>query len=186
MKKKLAVDNTKPGDWYEDHAWTIIRTEPQREATLAARLVGDGIPAFNPQERRQYDKRGTTFTRLRSIFPGYLFVLLGNHEDRWSHVRKLPGFLDWLHTGGPLSPVACIQADAIAALGEQELKLCTRGKNAFSQFGLGQDVRFRSGPFEGLLARIIAIEPGKRISVLRDLFGRETVFKVKANEIEAA
>lgn len=186
MKKREPIDNTKPRDWYESMPWAIIRTEPQREVTLTARLIGEGIPAFCPQEKKQHNKRGSTYTRLHPIFRGYNFVLLGNHVDRWSRVRRLPGFLSFLHTGGPQSPVACVDGDAISALGEQELQLSTKIKNPFSQYGLGQSVRFASGPFEGLLARIVAIEPNKRISVLRELFGRETIVKVTANEIEAA
>lgn len=185
-------DNTKPSQWYNPHPWLIVRTEPQRETTLAAHCVARGIPAYNPQvkvQRPRVDANGKntrqTKTSFEPLFRGYLFVsdpFLRNART----LRGLPGWLDWLHTGGPQSPVASIDPDAIAALGEQEFKLSTAIKIGFTPFGVGQSVRFSHGPFEGLLARIVAIEPNKRISVLQDLFGRETIVKVHAGEIEAA
>lgn len=200
MKKREPIDNTKPRDWYEEAdvlikgkterrpvPWNIVRTEPMRETTLQTHLIARGIPVYNPQVKKQEPNRGRqTRTVWRALFPGYVFVLLGNHDTRYLTTRKLPGFLDFLHTGDRQSPFACIDGQAIAALGEQEFKLSTRHRCGWTQFSVGQPVRFSIGPFEGLLARITAIEPNKRISVLRDLFGRETIVKVHADEIEAA
>jgi transcription antitermination factor NusG len=185
-------DNTKAADWYRDEPWLIVRTQPQRETTLAAHCVARGIPAFNPQvkvEKPRLTSAGkrtsATRTRMQPLFRGYIFVSdTGLRHARI--VRGLPGFLDWLHTAGPNSHVASVAPEAIAALGEQEFNLSTVREKRFTPFSVGQAVRFADGPFEGLLAKIIAIDPSKRISVLRELFGRETIVKVHANEIEAA
>lgn len=192
MITRPTADNTKASDWYCDAPWLIIRTQPQRETTLAAHCVARGIPAFNPQVKiekprltAQGKRTSATRTSMQPLFRGYIFV----SDPRLSFVRilrGLPGFLGWLHTAGPQSPVASISPDAIAALGEQEFNLSTVRAKRFTPFSVGQPVRFAEGPFEGLLAKIVAIEPGKRISVLRELFGRETIVKVHANEIEAA
>lgn len=197
MKKKRAIDNTKAGDWYEEGPdgkplpYCIIRAEPMREATLTLHCLEAGIPTFNPQVRKQEPKPGRkTITRLRSLFPGYVFALLGNGEmrfdERYRVIRQLPGFLGFLHTGDKQSPIAQVSGEALTALTEQEYNLSTRDKRGWSPFSVGQDVRFVDGPFAGLLARITSIEPNKRIGVLREMFGRETPFKVNAHEIEAA
>lgn len=187
------IDNTRAKDWYEEGpdglpiAWHIVRTEPQRETRLAAQLVARGIPAYNPQVRKEHRSRGRqTCVRWPALFPGYLFVLLGQHPKRHDTIRKLPGFLSFLHSCGPLSSVALIEGRAIAALGEQEFKLSTPEKKGWTPFTVGQSVRFSTGAFEGLYARIIAIGEDKRISVLREMFGRETSIQVHAGEIEAA
>lgn len=192
MSMRPKIDNTKSGDWYEDAPWLIVRTQPQRETTLAAHCVARGIPAFNPQvkvekPRLTSDGKRTSATRtvMQPLFRGYIFV--SDPKLRFVRVlRGLPGFLNWLHVAGPSSAVASISPDAIAALGEQEFNLSTVREKRFTPFSVGQSVRFAEGPFEGLRAKIVAIDPGKRISVLRELFGRETIFKVHANEIEAA
>lgn len=186
MTMRPSKDNTKASDWYVSAPWLIVRTMPQRETTLAAHCVANAIPAFNPQVKVQKPRPGRqTKTDFEPLFRGYVFVL----DPTMKHARRLrglPGFLNWLHTAGPSSPFASIDADAIAALGEQEFNLSTRLKTGWTPFSVGQSVRFVGGPFEGLLAKISAIDTDKRISVLRELFGRETIVKVHASEIDAA
>jgi transcription antitermination factor NusG len=49
-----------------------------------------------------------------------------------------------------------------------------------------QRVSFKEGPFGGLFAKIMSIDPRGRIRLLLDLFGRETKIEVDADEIAAA
>lgn len=176
--------------------WFIVNTEPRREKTAMGFLIGRGFRPYYPTELRRV-KRGRVFDWVAySMFPSVILLPMAVNSDRFDRVKATPGVLGFmLGTGGSYATVDDV---AVSALRWHEIRgMDTREiptglvppppnmkRNVFKP--APQQVRIQQGPFGGLYAKLIAVDPLGRISLLLELFGRETKIEVDAAEIEAA
>lgn len=174
----------------EECLWFIVNTEPRREKTVMGFLVGRGFRPFMPTELRR-EKRGRTADwKAHPLFPSIVFVPMAVHTGRFDRVKSSPGVLGFMR--GTAGSYATIDHQAIDALRFSEIsgmdirEIPTGKKKRVITFKPGNSVSFKEGPFGGLYAKIMAVDPRGRISLLLNLFGRETKIDVDAGEIAAA
>jgi len=165
-----------------EYSWVVCRTEPNREATGAAGLVGHGLTAYFPQIRtQQRPRRGAARSVLRPMFCGYLFALTCPADPLWARLYNLPGLRGPLKVGDTLATVTESQIEAVR---QKESELINFKVPTGPQFKPNDTVRMIDGPFAGQLVNISTLDDAGRITVLMSLFGRVTKATVTEKQIE--
>ena len=122
-------------------------------------------------------KNGKKSTKVRKLYPGYVFiqmVLFG--EDKklinkpWYFVKEVSGVIGFVGGENPAplrqSEIDEIRARIEAANGKEVPKV---------QYAVGEDVKINDGPFANLTGRIDEIDPDRgKLRVSVSIFGRFT------------
>ena len=158
---------------------------PEPACFSAAReaLEAAGFAVFAPcvveqrwksHRRPGYLGRGEERVRLPPsaypLFPGYLFFGWSSFDD-WAIARHADGVTDVLHRGGPNDPPSLVPAwkmAHLAAVGEA-IDHTPRKAVAGAGFVEGQRVEVLSGPFQGMIAKILKFKGKKRMKAFLDL-----------------
>jgi transcriptional antiterminator RfaH len=181
-----------------DERWFILCTEPRREGTAMGHLIGRGMRAFMPTELHTRNA-GRRVTKVAlPMFPGYLFVRIAIRAGLFMRVETVPGIMRFLRVGERYATVDEVAIDELRfhmLCGLDTRPECTEKELAKSDREklrkpfvpmVKQQAKLVTGPFGGLVATITSVDPKGRISLLLDLFGRETKINVDADEIAAA
>lgn len=156
--------------------WHILTTEPRREFTAAAGLVGYRVPVYLPT----YQVRVPAPPRVRKpymlvdrpLFTGYLFARILSGCD-WKAVHRVSGISGYLHSGGVPN---LISEAAIALVRDVERELAENAWVDEKPFKPGDHIRIDQdkNPWTGLCGIVERIDKsdraiielmGKRISV---------------------
>lgn len=173
-----------------DERWFIVCTEPRREGTAMGHLIGRGFVPYFPTELRRVRAGRALQWKAFGVFPSIIFMPLSVRSGRFDRVKATPGILGFMR--GTAGSYATVDDQAIDAMRFHEIsgmdtrEIPTGKKTCVVPFKPHQKVTFKEGPFGGLYAKIMAIDPRGRIRLLLDLFGRETKIEVDADEIAAA
>lgn len=135
-----------------------------------------------PEEIRQERKPdGTIKEKLVKIFPGYVFIELVVTDDSWFVVRNTPGVTGFLgSSGGGTKPVP-LPPEEINPI----LKKCGLMEVPKIDVEVGEKVRVITGPFKDQIGAVDAIDQEKQeITVLVDMFGRQTPVELSFEDIE--
>lgn len=172
---------TKPKRTVEDiigegRPWFIIETEPQRETTAAAHMIGRGLAPYVPLTLVKGVRAGRTVRDVtRPMFRGYLFIrlLFGLDYDR---IRNLPGVRGVLRKAG-VDGYANPRDRDIEFIRSQEKEALDPDAYRFEKlapFKVGRTVRVTEGPFGGFKGKIWQLADHERITILLDVFARST------------
>ncbi len=150
--------------------WYAVYTKPQREDWAQLNLNNMGIPTLLPKYRSQ-DRRKRT--RVRPLFPRYLFVQLDLEVPGWASVRYARGVsqLIGFREDNLPSPIPEDVIDAIRRRQDEEglIKLV----ETEPMFQHGEAVRIVNGAFEGLDGIFSKhLKDGERVIVLLQLMER--------------
>ena len=161
--------------------WYVLRSKPRKEDLLWDQLRVRKIEAFHPQIRvRPVNPRAR---KVKSYFPGYVFVRVDLSRYNWSTLQWLPGATGVVSFGGEPAdvPDTLIQAirrrvDEINAAGGEQLDGLKQGDR----------VIIRGGPFDGYEAIFDAkLSGNERVRVLlKFLEGQPKKLDLPAEQIE--
>lgn len=161
--------------------WFAVNTLPGNEERARVNLERQGWACFCPVVSKTTRSGRRLMTRLRPLFPGYLFVSLDPLQSRWRAVDSTFGVRAIVKSGdapAPL-PVGCVEA--LRAIAD------ARGKvNFATSLRRGEDVTFLSGPFAGFVGRLEQLDGAGRVTVLLELLGRTTPIHGQASEVRPA
>lgn len=113
---------------------------------------------------------------LRSWIPGYVFLRLDLHCDRWQQLYAAPGFLEFLG-----SPTA-VSAQDITSL-DRLLPKHLRPRDPGLRFAPGEMVRINDGPFASHNGSIVSIDH-KHAVLIGMVFGRPIKMTLLVTDIE--
>lgn len=135
-----------------------------------------------PEEIRIEKKAdGTTKEKLVKIFPGYVFIEMSVTDDSWFVVRNTPGVTGFLgSSGGGTKPVP-LPPDEINPI------LKKAGLMEIPKFDIeiGEKARVITGPFKDQIGSIDSIDEEKQeVTVLVDMFGRQTPVEMSFEDVE--
>jgi transcriptional antiterminator NusG len=156
--------------------------EARVQAAIGKGAVRAGVAAFVgqilfPIEKISEIRNGRKCTRVKKLYPGYLFIELdlydGNGELRhglWQFIRSTSGALGFL---GGEKPLAMKQKDIDLIIHQTEVgEKSEKFKNNYS---VGMLVKVIDGPFAGSEGEISTMdEQAGNVRVLVGLFGRLT------------
>lgn len=156
--------------------WHILTTEPRREFSVAAGLVGYRVTVYLPTEQVRVPAPPRVQKPYmlvdRPLFRGYLFAKIATGCD-WQAMHRVPGVSGYLHSReGP----KLISEAAITVVRELERKLAEKAMIVEKRFKPGDHVRIDQdrNPWTGLCGLVERLDKsdraiielmGKRISV---------------------
>lgn len=174
-----------------ERRWYIVQTysgyENSVKIALERRIESMQMEDFIyqvmiPEEIRQERKAdGTIKEKLVKIFPGYVFVEMVVNDDSWFIVRNTPGVTGFLgSSGGGTKPVP-LPPDEINPI----LKKCGLMEVPKLDVGIGEKVKVIGGAFRDQIGTVDAIDQERQeITVLVDMFGRQTPVELSFEDIE--
>ena len=134
-----------------------------------------------PEEKEIRIKDGVRKEKIKKTFPGYVLVEMIDTDESWYMVRNTPGVTGFLGSSGKgTRPVPLPQSEIDPILKTMGIV----NTEITLDIEIGQRVLVAAGPFAGQVGTIDTIdgEQGK-VSVLVDLFGRETPVELDLGQI---
>ena len=158
--------------------WFAVNTRPSSEERALINLERQGWYSFCPRFSRTTKSGRRMTTHLRPLFPGYVFVNMNTSRSRWRSIDGTFGVRTIVKVGDLPAPLPVGVLEALIAMTDEA------GKVSFaSSLNPGQDVRFQSGPFAGLIGTLEHLDASGRVTVLLDLLGRATPIRGHASEL---
>lgn len=142
-----------------------------------------------PTETVSEVRGGKRSTRVRKLYPGYIFLRMRLFDDNgklinqpWFFVRNVQGVIDFI--GGD-HPVALKQSEIDLIL---EQVRAAEGKTVPKiQYHVGEEVKINDGPFMNLTGAIDSIDVERgRMQVSVSIFGRLTPVELEFWQVERA
>jgi transcriptional antiterminator NusG len=140
-----------------------------------------------PTETVSEVKAGKKSTKVRKLYPGYVFVQMCLYgEDQklinkpWYFVKEVAGVIGFVGGEHPAplrqSDIDEIRARIEAASGKEVPKV---------QYGVGEEVKINDGPFANLNGRIDEVDPERgKLRVSVSIFGRFTPVELEYWQVQ--
>jgi transcriptional antiterminator NusG len=169
------------GDWYVVH--TYAGYENKVKANLASRIQSMNMEdkiydVVVPTEEVMELKSGKMQAVQKKVFPGYILVRMELDDDSWYVVRNTPGVTGFVGSGAKPTPLEPAEVTKILAPKTED-----RPKPKL-EYEVGEVVSVIGGAFNGYSGPVNAIDVDKqRVTVLLDLFGRETPVELTFEQV---
>ena len=172
-------------NWYAVHTYSGY--ENKVKANLLARLDSMNMQdqifrVVIPEEEETTVKDGKRKTAMKKTFPGYVLVELLMTDESWYIVRNTPGVTGFVGSQGAGSkPNPLLPEEAkfiLKSMGMVE-------KTVDFEVEIGEVVNIIDGPFNNQSGEIKGIDEERyKLTVLVEMFGRETPVEVEFDQIE--
>lgn len=186
-----------PSDAVDGFRWYAIQTLSNMEQKVKKYLdkfvqIEPGMADYiaevlMPTETVSEVRNGKRYTRVRKLYPGYIFLRMHLFDDDgklinqpWFFVRNVQGVIDFIGGDHPValkpSEIELILEQVRAAEGRTVPKV---------QFNVGEEVKINDGPFMNLTGEVdsIDVERGK-MQVSVSIFGRLTPVELEFWQVE--
>lgn len=164
--------------------WFVGRTQPQRERWAAENCLRQGADSYLPMivERNVVVRGRMVKSRLRPLFPGYLFISVPSGQ--WRFLCGTFGLIDLIRSGDQPSTIPnTIIEDLRQREAEGAIQLPEAQQHLFDT---NDSVRISEGPFEGRTGLVAGYSDWERVQVLLDLLGRKVAVLFAEGQLEAA
>ncbi|MBL8841628.1 MAG: transcription termination/antitermination factor NusG [Planctomycetes bacterium] len=174
----------------KEFRWYVVRVASNREERVRDNLLarvkaaGKGERVRNalvPTEKFTEIKAGKRRESQRKIFPGYILVEMLLDEETWYLVRGTSGIGDFVGSENLPMPMEPHEVEKLVG----GLKTAEEKPKLDMQFGLGDKVKIKEGPFENFSGIVAEVHPQKglvRVNVM--IFGRETPVELEYWQVE--
>lgn len=161
--------------------WYAAQVKPRREGLAQWHLERQQFPAYCPRIARNKLVRGKPVLVEEALFPGYLFVALGEDRASWRSVNGTVGVIRLVTTGRDPAPVPGGLVERLRML---------EGSGGFAGFEEdlqpGDEVRIVGGPFDDLCGEFVKSSGSERVVVLLRLLSGETPVTLPRASLVAA
>ncbi len=186
-----AKTSAPPGvQWFALH--TLSGQEPKVKAYIekfkAAEELDDFIlEVLLPTETVSEVKGGKKSSKVRKLYPGYVFIQMRLYDEE-GHVMNKP----WYFVKEAAGVIGFVGGDHPAALRQSEIdeiKLrieAATGKEVPKvQYEVGEEVKINDGPFMNLNGRIDEIDPTRgKLKISVSIFGRFTPVELEYWQVQ--
>jgi transcription termination/antitermination protein NusG len=188
----MAAPSTAPAgaQWFALHTLSgqegKVKTYIERFKT--AEELDDAIfEVLLPTEVVSEVKNGKKSTKVRKLYPGYVFIQMRLFDEEaklinkpWYFVKEVAGVIGFVGGERPAalqqSEIDEIRARIEAANGKEVPKV---------QYGVGEEVKINDGPFANLNGRIDEIDPARgKLRVSVSIFGRFTPVELEYWQVQ--
>jgi transcriptional antiterminator RfaH len=166
----------------ETERWLVAYTKPRLEQVALQNLERQHFETYLPLYKKFKNTETGPVPVLEPMFPRYLFFRPSTPQQSIETVRSTKGVSHIVRFGFELGIVS---ADMVASLREFEVSQNQATLQEMSNFKVGQKVKLKHvalGAFEGLIQSVSK----KRVAVLLEIMGRETLVQMEHHQIEAA
>lgn len=164
----------------QGNMWFLAQVKPNCHMIAERNLVRQGFSVFMPLQEVTMRARGRFVTKLRPLFPGYLFVAI---DGRASALRSVNATLG-------LARLVCLGREPTLVPDHLIRDLMARCDEASvlqpsEQFNLGDRVAVTRGPFTDFVAIIESTAPEFRVHVLMEILGNHARMTLNARHLRA-
>jgi transcriptional antiterminator RfaH len=157
--------------------WFVVQVKPNSYDIAIRNLERQGFKTFLPKTRVTVRKKNIFLFKDSYVFSGYMFVGVDTGSVNWTKIKNTYGVSKILVFNNKPS---VIPNDLIMALKTQyEGKIAQLAQKDFNQ---GDLIKFNSGPFLDLIAKIESVDNRMSIYVLLEMMGGQRKLKVNLNE----
>ncbi|WP_418223090.1 transcription termination/antitermination protein NusG [Clostridium isatidis] len=164
--------------WYVVHTYSGYenKVKANLEKTIENRNLQNLLQDIQvPMEEVIEEKDGKQKITLKKKFPGYVLVKMLMTDESWYVVRNTRGVTGFV---GPASKPVPLTDEEVESMGVKEAPVEI-------DLEVGESIRVISGPLRDFIATIQEINLEKRkIKVLIDMFGRETLAELDFTQVE--
>lgn len=172
-------------NWYAVHTYSGYENKVRKnlEARVESMNMQDQIfRVVIPEEEETTLKDGKRKTAMKKTFPGYVLVELVMTDESWYVVRNTPGVTGFVGSQGAGSkPNPLLPEEAkfiLKSMGMVE-------RTVDFEVEVGESVSIVDGPFKNQAGEISSIDEERyKLTVLVEMFGRETPVEVEFDQIE--
>ncbi|WP_017549977.1 transcription termination/antitermination protein NusG [Salinicoccus carnicancri] len=172
-------------NWYAVHTYSGYENKVRKnlEARVDSMNMQDQIfRVVIPEEEETTVKDGKRKTAMKKTFPGYVLVELVMTDESWYVVRNTPGVTGFVGSQGAGSkPNPLLPEEAkfiLKSMGMVE-------RTVDFEVEVGESVSIVDGPFKNQAGEISHIDEERyKLTVLVEMFGRETPVEVEFDQIE--
>jgi transcriptional antiterminator RfaH len=148
--------------------WYLLQTKGKQEQRAVENLDRQGVHSFCPMIRVEKVSRGRRSESLDVLFPGYLFVQLGELSISATSVRSTRGVSHFVVSGG--QPIRVLDSLIDELQQRVALSLDTVVSNLPK---VGEKMQITEGPFKGLDAIFSQPDGASRAVVLITLLNQK-------------
>jgi transcriptional antiterminator RfaH len=163
--------------------WIVASTHPHKEQLALDNLARQGFHSYCPRIRRRTRHARRLQVVLRPLFPGYVFIRLNPEKEQWRSIASTFGVRSLIRFG---ERPGTVPDQFVCGLRSTEAGGAVTIPRARDSYEVGEKVRMREGPFEGLIATVLSANESERITVLMDLLRRSVRVRISINEVVPA
>ena len=163
--------------------WVAASTHVHKESVAITNLERQGFDAYCPMIRRRVRHARRLRDVMRPLFPGYVFVRLDLDRDQWRPIMSTIGVRQLIRFGDRLGALPATFVESLLAREQDGAITLPKAKDAYVP---GEKVRLREGPFEGLIATVLAGSDRERLFVLMDMLKRGVRVRVAIEDVVPA
>ena len=181
------------GDWYVVHTYSGYENKVKTgiETRIQNLEAEDEIFEVQVPMETVVEFKNTVKKTIRRVrVPGYVLVRMELTDHSWGVVRHTPGVTGFVGQDA-YNPVPLRMDEVFDMLlpvfeeDQQSKGLPTPQPVVESDYTVGENVRVKSGPFEGMDATISEIKPeSQQVVTLISVFERDTPVTLEFNQIE--
>lgn len=172
-------DQSLEAQWYVVHTYsgyenkvaqdlqTMVENRRLQELICDIKVPTEMVPEIKDGQEKMVE---------RKLFPGYVLVKMVMTDESWYIVRNTRGCTGFV---GPASKPVPLSAEEVENLGvETQAPLSV-------DFKVGDNVQITSGPMEGFMGTVEAIDlAGFKVHLKVNMFGRETPAELEIGQVE--
>ncbi len=164
-------------------SWIVVATHPNKERLAVDNLQRQGFRPYCPRIRKRIRHARQVKVALRPLFPGYVFIRLDPQLEQWRSIAATFGVRSLIRFG---ERPGTVPDQFVSGLRSTEQDGAVAMPRARDYYQVGEKVRMRGGPFEGLVATVLAATESERILVLMDMLHRSVRVRTSIDEVVPA
>ena len=155
--------------------WYLLQCKARQQGRAEYHLTLQNFEHYAPRHAVKRAGKGSVETRSEALFPGYVFIRLGE-DSNWPAVRATRGVSRLVSFTGAPHPVP----DTLIAALEQ---LSTRSSTPKALFDPGERVVVTQGCFKHVEAIVKSVTADERIIVLMHILQTEQELEMPATQL---
>jgi transcription antitermination factor NusG len=160
--------------------WYAVHTRSNFEKRVAADFAAKGLENYLPAVREVHLWKDRKKAVEIPVFPGYVFVRVGNTDRERLQVLHTLGTVRILGNGGEIEPIPDLEIESL-----QQLMRSNTPVFAHPFLREGSWVRVKRGALEGLEGFLVRIKTRGRLVLSVNLLSRSVATEVDLTAVEA-
>lgn len=164
-------------DQNEVRNWLVVQIKPHSYDLAIRNLERQGFETYLPKMKTTIKKEKKFINKYVPVFPGYIFVGVDPLNSKWAKINSTYGVIKVLFFNQKASHIS--NNIILALKNRYETKI---NQKSNENLKVGDAIKFNSGPFVDLIARVEALDKQDRIFLILEAMGGNR--KLKLQQIE--
>lgn len=173
------IDGIKARHWYVVNTYSghENRVKENLERRVETMGIEDALYQILVAEEEEIEiRKDKPVSKMKNLYPGYLFVEMIMTDEAWYVVRNTPGVTGFIgSSGGGAKPFPVSDEEIESIL----RRIGMTDTKVVASFEVGDFVKILNGPFRGIEGTVEAMnDETAKAEILTTMFGRETSTEV--------